>query len=318
LDKASIIGVLVGVICLGIVFVEVSHGNFAMFFSRDSNQRFGNLPAPGGPDVKLIDQERGLGPKVYLTHDTAGPWLNRLRWEGGWDWRHVLIHPREGALPSLADGMLSSLDSMISDEILRDFTPTVEPGKTPGGGIGETSLRVEATARRARWDPNRWFWRPGVLGSADAIFGWSTRKELLLRETWSAGWSGAEAPFFQLQRLGGPRSVRGIEEGERIGRAGRAFQTTAGVGLPVFWPALLKLEGPAAALASSYPTLFYDRGYVSTGPARYAANGFGAAIEIRNLPAGKMRAHISIGWAYSPQSVLHSKGVMTLDARISK
>lgn len=35
MDKASIIGVLVGVICLGIVFVEVSHGNFAMFFSME-------------------------------------------------------------------------------------------------------------------------------------------------------------------------------------------------------------------------------------------------------------------------------------------
>jgi hypothetical protein len=292
--------------------------NFAMFFSRDSNQRFGNLPAPGAPDVKLIDQERGFAPKVYLTHETGRPWLNRLRWEGSWDWRHILIHPREGALPSLADGMLSSLDTMVSNEILRDFTPTVPAGKPPGGGIGETSLRVEAAVRRARWDPDNWFWRPTLLGSADAIFGWSTRKELLVRETWSAGWSCAEAPFFQLQRLGGPRSVRGIEEGERIGRAARALQTTAGVGLPVFWPALLKLEGPAAALAGSYLTFFYDRAYVATGQVRYAANGFGAAIEIRNLPAGKMRAHISIGWAFSPQSALHDKGVMTLDARISK
>jgi chemotaxis protein MotA len=33
LDKSSLIGIIIGVVCLGIVFVEVSHGNFAMFIS---------------------------------------------------------------------------------------------------------------------------------------------------------------------------------------------------------------------------------------------------------------------------------------------
>ncbi len=33
MDKASIIGVIIGLVCLGIVFVEVSHGNFMMFIS---------------------------------------------------------------------------------------------------------------------------------------------------------------------------------------------------------------------------------------------------------------------------------------------
>ncbi|HVZ92984.1 MAG TPA: MotA/TolQ/ExbB proton channel family protein [Phycisphaerales bacterium] len=35
MDKASLIGVLIGVVCLGIVFFEVSHGNFMMFFSME-------------------------------------------------------------------------------------------------------------------------------------------------------------------------------------------------------------------------------------------------------------------------------------------
>lgn len=35
MDKASIIGVLIGAICLGIVFVEVSHGDLGMFFSME-------------------------------------------------------------------------------------------------------------------------------------------------------------------------------------------------------------------------------------------------------------------------------------------
>lgn len=35
MDKASIIGILVGVACLGYVFYEVSHGNFMMFYSEE-------------------------------------------------------------------------------------------------------------------------------------------------------------------------------------------------------------------------------------------------------------------------------------------
>ena len=33
MDKSSLIGVLIGFICLFIVFFEVSHGHFMMFFS---------------------------------------------------------------------------------------------------------------------------------------------------------------------------------------------------------------------------------------------------------------------------------------------
>lgn len=35
MDKASVIGVLIGLIAMGIVFTEVSHGNFMMFFSME-------------------------------------------------------------------------------------------------------------------------------------------------------------------------------------------------------------------------------------------------------------------------------------------
>lgn len=35
MDKASLIGLIIGVVCLGIVFFEVSHGHFMMFFSLE-------------------------------------------------------------------------------------------------------------------------------------------------------------------------------------------------------------------------------------------------------------------------------------------
>jgi hypothetical protein len=47
------------------------------------------------------------------------------------------------------------------------------------------------------------------------------------------------------------------------------------------------------------------------------AGGYGVGIEIRNLPAGNQRAHISIGWARSPQSLLHRRGVMTIGVHFS-
>ncbi|MBL8764840.1 MAG: MotA/TolQ/ExbB proton channel family protein [Phycisphaerae bacterium] len=35
MDKSSLIGMIIGVVCLGIVFYEVSHGHFAMFISTE-------------------------------------------------------------------------------------------------------------------------------------------------------------------------------------------------------------------------------------------------------------------------------------------
>ncbi len=35
MDKASLIGIIVGLICLGVVFTEVSHGHYAMFWSLE-------------------------------------------------------------------------------------------------------------------------------------------------------------------------------------------------------------------------------------------------------------------------------------------
>src|SRR5215510_5106024 len=35
MDKASLIGVIIGLVCLGIVFTEVSEGHFMMFYSLE-------------------------------------------------------------------------------------------------------------------------------------------------------------------------------------------------------------------------------------------------------------------------------------------
>lgn len=48
MDKASVIGILIGVICLGIVFVEVSHGNLLMFYSLEG------LLMVGGGSISVV------------------------------------------------------------------------------------------------------------------------------------------------------------------------------------------------------------------------------------------------------------------------
>jgi hypothetical protein len=283
------------------------------FFSRDTNQRLGNLPAFRGRDegdVQLVDQEWGEVPKLFLQYEWQAAWRQRVRWEGGLDWRRVLIRPHLSALPARVDGRLSAWDNSLEYRLSHDFTPA---SANPGAGIGELTLVATGAFRRGtrHLSGDFDFSRPQVSSTTEGLFGWRTRQDLLVRHTWLAGDATAGTPLFQLHRLGGATNVRGIEEGEYVGRTLRAQQFTVGIGLPVLWPALAQPGGPAA-LVNSYVTMFYDRGRVTLDEATRDAHGYGVGVEIRNLPAGRRRAHISIGWARSPQSFLHRRGVMTM------
>lgn len=279
--------------------------NVLLFFSRDRNQRLGNLPVfqtAEDKGLQLIDQERGVNPKVFLQYERPGRWKHRVRWEGGLDWRHVLIRPQSRLLPVRADGQLTAWDSSVEERVWR------------GGRVGELSVVLNGASRlgRRQFSGDYDFWRPHIAASAEALSGWRSRRELLFRHEWGATFASAGTPLFQLPRMGGGGNVRGIEQGEFVGRELRYQQSTVGIGLPVFWPALEKAEGQIAALAHSYLTAFYDRGRVGEASRFTSANGYGIAAEIRDLPAGKQRAHISVGWARSPQSVLHRRGVVTM------
>src|SRR6185295_4904134 len=54
--------------------------------------------------------------------------------------------------------------------------------------------------------------------SAEFLFGFKSWRDILLRYNRVMGTSTHGTPIFELQRLGGPFSVRGFEEGEAIGR----------------------------------------------------------------------------------------------------
>ena len=289
------------------------------FFSRDTNQRLGNLLTVQRPDAsafELVDREWGEVPKLFLQYEWQGGWRNRLRWDAGLDWRQVLIRPQLDALPATVDGGLTAWDNSLEYRLSHDFTP---PGNNAGGGVGDLTLVATGLVRQAtrQLSGDFDFSRLRVSSTLGALLGWRTRRDLLLRHDATAGDADTATPLFQLHRLGGPTNVRGIEEGEYVGQRLRAQQFTVGIGLPVFWPALAQPGGGPAELANAYVTTFYDRGGVTRDGIDADAYGYGVGVEFRNLPAGRHRAHISIGWARSPQSLLHRRGVMTMGVRFS-
>ena len=141
--------------------------------------------------------------------------------------------------------------------------------------------------------------------------------------------SGAGTPLFELMRLGGPTNVRGLENGEFIGRNLAYDQSGTGVSVFAISSLFHKTAGDKSPvvggfdLANIYVVGLYDRGRVtntgnlgelmSVGP---AAHSYGIAGELHKLPAKGELANITIGWARSPQSGLHSRGVMTLGVNI--
>jgi peptidoglycan hydrolase-like protein with peptidoglycan-binding domain len=289
--------------------------NFLALASRDRNQRMGNLPAVLGQpdkDSQLIFQEVGWQPKVFLQHDVGTVWKNRLRVEHYLDWRRVLVRPQLRTLPAAVDGHLNAWVLAVEEMIGHDFTPAGE--KDPVGGLSEVNLSFKGEARRATraLGGDFPFRRRQFSVSGETIFGWSTRHQLLARHRFGDGSTTAGTPLFQLFRLGGPGNIRGIEEGEMVGRRLRFHQSTVGIGLPVFFPALNEAEGQLAALANTFVEVFYDTANIERVAGRRSASGYGVAAEIRRLPAGKHSANITIGWAKSRQSVLHGRGMMTL------
>ena len=295
-------------------FHRITFGtNFLAHASRDRNQRMGNLPVPGenDEDSQLIDKEAGLEPRVFLQHDVGVRWRSRARVEQSLDWRRVLVRPQLDSLPAAADGQLTAWVTSFSEMVGHDFTPAgVE---MPGGGFSDVVFSVEGELRYATeaLGGDFSFNRHQYSVTGEALLGWSARRQLLVRNVFGDASASVGTPLFQLFRLGGAKNIRGIEEGEFVGRSLRWNQATVGIALPVFIPSLNSAEGQLGALANTFIEVFYDPGYVAH-PGRQSATGYGVGAEIRALPAGNRSANITLGWAKSSQSVLHRRGLMTL------
>jgi hypothetical protein len=301
-------------------------------FTQNTDQRFGN---PHGP--ALADHERGGEASFAYSFTSAavdkmGNGRNQswgLNASVGPRYRHANINPTDGsAPPPLALGTLAG--------IFADVTPGYH--YTPASSRHLGGIDVAAGAHLIRsfsiLDANP-FTRISADASATLYFGAAQPRDYFVRFRKGASTSTGMTPLFEILRLGGTDSVRGIEQGEYIGRKLAFEQAEAGLSarLIASW-FKHKPAGPAPEktpsaspidLSTIYIKGFYDRGF-STDSAQasdllkfltHAAHGFGAAVEIQSLAAGSKRITLSLGYAWSPESILHTKGVPITSATIN-
>jgi hypothetical protein len=290
----------------------------SLLFTRDAKQRFGD----DNPKVlPLIYRQMGMMPQLFfeLSRLPGDPWLLSARAEVSYDWRSVLIAPRTAGAANLVDGQLAA--------------PTAELKLLTGhdsnsGFIGSARLGIDATGRRGTRAVagDFAFEQFTISARGEIFFGAKRNSDFFLRYERGLGMSGAGTPLFELMRLGGPSNVRGLENGEFIGRNLAYDQSGAGVSVAAITNMFGKTVGKPVGgfdLANIYVVGLYDRGRVtntgnfgdllSVGP---AGHSYGIAGELRKMPAQGKLANITIGWAHSPQSGLHPHGVMTLGVSI--
>ena len=296
-------------------------------YLSDRDRRYGNL-TPQEIAVRESDSTARLS-FGYDSPEQSGP--ARTRRSFGVDLllehRNLAIDERT-ALLSLTglDGVsltaersqVTNLAINLRGGLTRDFEPA------PHRRLSHYALSFETRLQRGirLWGADYGYGRIWLTGQGEVIFGFSTPKDLLLRHIEGAGWSSAATPVFELFRLGGPSVLRGIEDGESIGRRLTMSQTEFGVGLAALrrafgWRGTGHNDG--LDLSNIYLKGFIDRARVTGIATGQRALGYGTALELRDLPAGSdgRRLNLSIGYGFSPQSRLHRSGTLITSVALS-
>ena len=207
------------------------------------------------------------------------------------------------------------------------------------GGFGQIDFLFEAKGQKGLDTLGADFvYRQFELSAgAQVFFGFTSPTNMFLRYIRGAGATSNGTPLFKLFRLGGSLNVRGLEEGEFTGNSYAYERTEFGVGLLPLIRSVRHLlpfgkksdargaeeqAGPrqfgGIDLANTYVKTFYDRGRVfetkSLGgilnPA-HGVKGYGIAAELRGLAfINNKRANLTIGYARSPDSLLHRRGII--------
>src|SRR6185437_10753695 len=170
--------------------------------------------------------------------------------------------------------------------------------------------------------------------SSEVFFGSISPRDFFLRHNHIMGRGTRGTPIFELFSLGGPQAVRGLEDGEIIGRRMSVDQFEGGINALVLWhlisrkpvaKTLLQDDCPDSPeetqsqlpfdINKTYLKVFYDYGrvrdqdsFVIPGGANRKARGYGIAVELRQL--GGKNVNLSFGYAHSPESVLHKSGTL--------
>jgi hypothetical protein len=297
-------------------------------FVEDQDQRFGNTVGP-----VLRDHEIGWEPSFAYSYTSAElkpdqtPVSNLFGLAAGFGIRQrwFSISPATGSLfPPRASGYITA--------VFVDATPSYRYQPVRAGPIG--GLELGATIHFLQGLPAGDYEFTQIQGSAWAALYFGSPlhpRDYFVRFRKGMGSSNGATPLFELFRLGGS-DTRGIEQGEQVGREIAFEQSEAGVSARqiVSWfqhaPKTPTEKMPTASpidLTKIYLAGFYDRGRVFSSGSfsdlvdfRHAAKGYGIAVELAGISAGKKRITLSIGYAWSPDSVLHHNGVPITNASI--
>lgn len=312
-------------------------------FFRDRNQRLGNTQGP-----KLDDMESSGQAKFSTGYDSFTPRDYILRAEGldkkrkrvrygmkvdtTFDYKDVTFTPRAPSATPVAEGQVASV-SLLLDQGL-----SVDLRKTPRSRLGELDAFLTTSAKKA-FDflgadfPFKQF---TINIGGQLFFGPTSPTDIFLRFSSEVGVGSSRTPIFEQFRLGGPNNVRGLEEGEFIGRnmnferAEIGFKSTYLLSLFKRKPANTDAGKPSPTvggidLANTYVKTFYDWGRV-TDKTSFAdlfklapgVQGIGIGIELRGLNVGGKRASLTIGYAYSHDSLLHKSGVLVTGLSVDR
>jgi hypothetical protein len=286
----------------------------------DSNQLLGNPLA-----TRFSLDSRRFGPDYTIEYSSPLRTGNQEAKVFVFAWKSVIgsylgfgnVSRQEGF--AQAKGVVTS-GKFPSFSLSEEFQLTMRLRPPDRKGIGQIQTRFTFTGEYSPDWLEYHFRRAEAVAEAEATFGFSQSRDYLVRYRLGMAAASASAPLFELPRLGGPDGVRGIEQGEQLGRKLGYTQITGGPSIEyiVTWfgkprPSNASL-GPIK-LADVYVTGFADRGavYERTGLAGLlwptAAMGYGAAVELRNLALGPKRARLSLGYGYSPDSNRHRHGI---------
>jgi Omp85 superfamily domain len=210
--------------------------------------------------------------------------------------------------------------------------------KAKAGGLGVFALRVNETLSKGfeLFGADYQYWKSQTVVSADLTFGFKSYRDMFVHYQHGYERSSAGTPIFELPLMGGPESVRGIEAGEFIGSRVSSHQFDLGFNAASFLN-LVRGKGriddssycpfdpnatpPAGPFdfKSLYFKVFFDRGGIADSPVTVGAGvgvnsftGYGAAFELRDLLADESgrRVNLAIGYARSPESKLHRRGLV--------
>ena len=227
------------------------------------------------------------------------------------------VEPTDGVLTQSSP---ASTGHYIGVTLSQSVTVLALPAGPEHGGVGLARATVTVRGLYAPSWLDFGFHRLEAAVEGETRFGASSSLDYLVRYRTGVVVAGGSVPLFELPRLGGFDQVRGIEQGEQIGRRLGYAQLTAGPTLEHLLTWFGRARPPASSNAFSpahiYLTGFVDRGLASPDASignllwPHGAIGYGAAVELQNLPLGGRRGRLSVGYGRSPDSLRHTRGIL--------